>query len=82
MITYAYNQSTKIMYVYINGVVDSFTASIVAPQATSTGDLYIGRDYPGSASTGYYLKGALDDLRIYGRLLNAAEIAKLYVATN
>lgn len=82
MITYAYNQSTQLLYIYVNGALDTFTPKFPTPVSTTTGDIFIGRDYLTSASTGYFLKGAMDDLRIYNRQLTSAQISKLFLAAN
>jgi len=72
-----YDNATKIVSVYINGVLVN-TVNETDPQVivrTSTDQMYIGRN--GSSSV-YFIKGKLDDVRIYNRALSAGEISQLY----
>lgn len=72
-----YDNATKIVSIYINGVLVN-TINETDPQAivrTSTNQMYIGRN--GSSSV-YFIKGKLDDLRIYNRVLTDIEIRALY----
>jgi hypothetical protein len=80
MITMVYNLSTSKMKVYRNGVYDT-EATILPLDGSINADLYIGRDNP-SIGTNYFLKGSIDDIRIYNRALTAQQIQRLYVAPN
>lgn len=59
---------------YINGMLDT-TVSKTTPIGYSNLDMYIG--YNGTGPNEYF-RGRLDDIRIYGRALTAAEISTLY----
>ena len=58
---------------YVDGVALVMTDSVITTVPGNTNPLRIGRATLGDG----YLNGALDDVRIYDRLLNAAEIAAL-----
>ena len=81
MITNVYNVSTKQVGVYIDGVLDAISNNILPVNAPSTVKLYIGRDDV-SMPTNYFMKGAMEDIRIYGKVLSATEIKQLYNAVN
>lgn len=81
MVTTVYTLSKQQVSFYINGVFDKSTTGIASPNAAITADMYIGRDNPASSSNGYYFKGSMDDMRIYGRALTSAQIQKLYTLT-
>lgn len=72
-----FDNSTKTVKVYINGelvnTLNETNANAIV--RTSTNDLYIGRN--GSSSV-YFIKGELDDIRIYNRALSDFEIQSLY----
>jgi hypothetical protein len=78
MITSAYNAQTKQLSMYIDGVLDNVTQNVEAPNGNIETSLYIGRDNPTIDSSGYFFQGAMDEIRIYGRLLSSEEIQKLY----
>ncbi|WP_114941110.1 LamG-like jellyroll fold domain-containing protein [Mucilaginibacter endophyticus] len=80
MITTVYNYPTHTLALYIDGVKDITFNGIASPNITITADAYIGRDNPDVPSPGYFLKGALDDMRLYDRALSDKEIKKLYKA--
>lgn len=80
MITTVYNYSKQQVSFYINGVLDNVTTGMTSPNASIAGDMYIGSDNF-LTSTNYYLKGSLDDMRIYKRALTVAELQKLYTLT-
>ncbi|MFA6552511.1 MAG: LamG domain-containing protein [Candidatus Paceibacterota bacterium] len=61
------------IYLYLNGILVNSGTMTAVPQ-TSTLPSYIG----GSAGSGTFLIGFIDDLRIYNRALSATEIKKLY----
>jgi hypothetical protein len=81
MITNVYNVSTHQVGIYIDGVLDAISNNILPVNAPSTTKLYIGRDDVGQP-TSYFMKGGMEDIRIYGKVLTAAEIAQLYNAIN
>jgi len=80
MVTVVYNLSTGKMKIYRNGVYDT-EGSILPLDETVGADLYVGRDQP-AIGANYFLKGSLDDIRIYNRALTAQQIQRLYVAPN
>jgi hypothetical protein len=67
------------MRIYVNGVSagTATTSGTLLYDTSSTGDLYFGQN--GSAAAAQYFKGSIDDVRIYGRALTAAEINSLYI---
>ena len=71
--------SSGVMYLYIDGVLAAttpFTPGVIDPD--DNGDLYIGKDdYPGR-----YLKGTMDDVRIYSRALTVNELIELFLETD
>ncbi|GAP41889.1 Concanavalin A-like lectin [Lentimicrobium saccharophilum] len=72
-----FDNFTKIVRIYINGGLVN-TINETNPNAivrTSSSPLYIGRN--GSSSV-YFIKGVLDDLRLYNRALSSIEIQQLY----
>lgn len=80
MITMVYNLSTSKMKVYKNGIYD--TEAVIYPlDGSINADMYIGRDNP-LLGTNYFLKGSLDDMRIYKRALTAQQIQRLYNTRN
>lgn len=79
--SFTYDNATHIANTYINGVLDSTLVdsdpnSIVR---TSSSPMYIGRN--GSANV-YYIKGFMDDIRIYNRALTDKEVLQLYQGCN
>ncbi|MDN5286285.1 MAG: hypothetical protein JWR38_2559 [Mucilaginibacter sp.] len=81
MITTVYKADVQQISFYVNGAFVNTVNGVSGPNAFVTADLYMGKDNPQVPSTGYFLKGALDDVRVYGRALNAIEIKKLYNLT-
>jgi len=81
MVTSVYNGSTQQLSIYIDGVLDNVTSGISTPNAAVTADLYIGRDNPNVPSGGYFFNGSMDEVRIYGVALSAAQITQLYKST-
>lgn len=71
-VTATYNRS--MMRLYVDGQQVGSTAATAAIR-TSTNPLYIGTKTPGSVS-GDHFNGFLDDVRIYGVALSAAQIAE------
>lgn len=79
MITSVYNSSTQELTTYIDGTLDHTSPSIADPNGAITAALDIGYDL----STGlYYFNGAMDDIRIYGQMLNSSAIQGLYDEPN
>lgn len=76
LIVGTYNKSQ--LKLYINGVLDT-TIAKTGSLGYSSLDLHIG--YSGTGPNEYF-KGRMDDIRIYGRVLSAAEIQNLYSAPN
>jgi hypothetical protein len=56
---------------YVNGVLDATTTGVTRSLVASTGTLRLCAEMP---TANYYFSGLLDDVRIYGRVLSAAEI--------
>lgn len=79
MISTAYNVTTQQLSIYVDGVLDNVTDGILPIKAT-TNKLFIGSDDPSSGSSGYFVKGAMEDISIYNRTLSATEIQQLYTA--
>ncbi len=72
-----YDNATRTVELYLDGslvktIHESDSSAILR---TSSEPLYIGRN--GSASV-YYINGALDDIRLYNRVLSPSEIQTLY----
>jgi len=66
--------------IYVNGVL--INTNSTTPFAFKTPfDLFLGR-YVDINSTPYWLNGTLDDIRIYNRALDSAEVTALYNAPN
>ena len=79
MLTTVYNNQRAEISIYIDGVLDQRVNNILFPNATITSLMYIGRDNPNANSEGYFFKGTLDDIRIYGRALGKDAIKKLLI---
>lgn len=82
MVTSVYTLANQQLSIYVDGVLNTVSNNILSPSSAITANLYIGMDNPGVSPTGYYLQGALDDLRIYNRALSVKEIQKLLTVTN
>lgn len=78
-LTAIYNYPANLIQIYKNGVLrdtDHFTDYSVVP-GNGTAPFRIGtRDFSS------YFKGAIDDIRIYSRILSSSEISALYNETN
>lgn len=77
MLTATYDNATLTKKMYINGVEQTSSTQGVAGLASSTADLYIGRRNPSNSYSGF-VKGKMDDIRIYNAKLTDAEILNLY----
>jgi len=86
MLTITYQVSKQKITFYINGLFDSSVVNIASPNAQTTAKLHIGNnslvDIPTAGAPNYFLKGKLDDIRIYNRIISTSEINKLYTLTN
>ncbi len=67
-----YDPAAGTVALYVNGVRESDAAASFGAVVDSPGPFLVGR-----ASWGHPLQGAVDDVRVYGRALSAAEIAAL-----
>ncbi|MCC8425273.1 LamG domain-containing protein [Mucilaginibacter sp. UR6-11] len=75
MITVTYQYSTGTLTHYVDGVAaGSYSSGFPTPSATTTDPLVIGRDNIGP---NYFFNGAIDDVRIYNKLLTTTEITAL-----
>jgi hypothetical protein len=63
--------------VYINGVEQSYTTQGSISLASSSSDLYIGTRNPANNYDGF-VKGKIDEVRIYASALTDAEVLNLY----
>jgi hypothetical protein len=82
MITSRYTASTGSLALYIDGISNSVTVNPALSPTSVLNTFYIGKDNPGSGSPGYFLNGALNDIRIYKNALNNTDIQNLYNALN
>jgi hypothetical protein len=82
MVTTVYTVQNQSISIYVDGVFDNITYGQSSPKSIINSDLYIGRDNPEVPTDGYFVKGSLDDIRIYNRTLSAVEIKKLYNLTH
>ena len=66
-----YDNTARILNIYVNGVLDSGTllGTVPSAQFNSTVNVNIGR-----RTGGYYFNGIIDEIRIYNRALSQAEI--------
>ena len=72
-IVYVYNGDSA--YLYINNIL--VETGINQTPFTNTNDMFLGR-YDVSSPSPYWLNGTLDDIRIYNRALDSAEVETLY----
>lgn len=81
MVTIAYNNNSHTIAFYINGVLDATIANIPTPNPSTATDLFIGKNTyvdPSGNTPAYLIKGRLDDIRIYNRMVSASEVNKLF----
>lgn len=77
MLTGTYDNATLTKKMYINGIEQTASIQGVAGLTSTAGDLYIGRRNPANGYAGF-VKGKIDDIRIYSSKLTPAEILNLY----
>lgn len=77
MLTGVYDNATSTKKVYINGIEQTTTIQAAGNLSSSANDLYIGRRHPSNSYSGF-VKGKMDDIRIYNIALTASEILNLY----
>lgn len=82
MATIVFDYTLRKVSFYIDGIFNNDGMGFVPPNSNITAPMYIGADNPNAGTDGYFLKGAIDDLRIYGRALSARDIKKLYNLKN
>ncbi|PJJ83768.1 LamG-like jellyroll fold domain-containing protein [Mucilaginibacter auburnensis] len=82
MVTATYKLYIGQITIYVDGELDTITNGIPSPKAYILADLYIGRDNPYVSDNGYVVRGAMDDVRIYNRLLTATQVKRLYTHKN
>ena len=78
MLTATYENATLIKKMYVNGIEQTSSIQGVASLISTAGDLYIGRRNPANGYAGF-VKGKIDDIRIYSSKLTASEIFNLYI---
>ncbi len=81
MITVVYNLTAKTVSLYIDGVLDNVTHNITSPNGNTNADLFIGSDN-NIGTSGYHIKGKIDDIGFYNRMLSTAEINRIYFNSN
>lgn len=75
MVSVSYKYSTGTLTHYVDGVAAGSYSSGFPTPTSVTDALYVGRDDIGP---NYFFNGAIDDVRIYNKLLSATEISNLY----
>jgi Concanavalin A-like lectin/glucanases superfamily len=78
MLTWTYNSVGPVSTVYIDGV-QSGATSATATQAFTPTAVYIGSYGAGAGNENF--NGIIDDVRIYNRVLSAADVAQLFQYT-
>jgi hypothetical protein len=84
MITIQYSNQFKAVVFYINGVQDAAISNIPTPNPATAVDLFIGKNSyadPSGNTPEYFIKGKLDDIRIYNRLISQVQITNLFKLT-
>ena len=77
ILTGTYDNTTSTRKMYINGIEQTSTIQGVDNLSSSAHDLYIGRRHPLNSYSGF-VKGKMDDIRIYNVALTDSEILNLY----
>ncbi len=81
MVTITYNLAQQEISFYINGKFDRSVSGIPTPNPNTAVNLIIGKNSyvdPSGFTPPYYIKGKLDDIRIYNHVATFYEITKLY----
>lgn len=78
MVTIVYNFKNKTISLYANGLLDTVTDRVPTPNGNCDADLFIGSDNFNTSSSGYHLKGKIDDIGFYNRMLSDQEIRRIY----
>ncbi|MEZ2337053.1 LamG domain-containing protein [Mucilaginibacter sp. RCC_168] len=84
MITVQYSNQFKALAFYINGVPDAVISNLPTPNPATAVDLFIGKNSyndPSGNTPGYFIKGKLDDIRIYNRVISPGQINNLFKLT-
>jgi PKD repeat protein len=81
MITVVYNLKNKTVHLYINGQLDNVTNNIPSPNASTPADMFIGSDNY-YVTNSYQVKGKIDDIGFYNRMLSNQEINRIYFNSN
>ena len=68
-----WDAATGAMKVYVDGVLNASGTGPTGPRNAITDNLHLGNSHNG----GHYFKGSLDQVQLFNRLLNAAEISSL-----
>lgn len=85
MVTTIYNLLDHTIRFYINGKLDRIVDNIPTPNPFTDVNLQIGKNSfndPRGTTPTYFIKGKLDDIRIYRRQLKENEISTLYQLPN
>ncbi|WP_317166861.1 LamG domain-containing protein [Chitinophaga eiseniae] len=77
MLNSTYDLAQQKITMYIDGVLDKTTTGVLPANAPAASKLYIGRDEISSPTNGYFVKGGMEEIRIYGRTLTATEVQQL-----
>jgi len=80
MLTVTFSPKDNKVTFYKDGIADGTTLFTTSP-ANSAATMYFGKDTP-LQPTSYFWKGAMSEVRIYGRKLRPGEITKLYGAAS
>jgi hypothetical protein len=81
MVSITYKLAQQQISFYINGVFDHSTGGIPTPNPNTAVNLFIGKNSyidPFGSTPPYYIKGKMDDIRIYDHIISSREITKLY----
>ncbi len=76
-----FDSSTNKIYIYVNGENRGSANFTGTPMDYGTNPIYIGTADPYNSTYPFWLKGQIDEVRIYNRALSAAEIQAIYNAT-
>ncbi len=77
MLTGTYENATTTKKIFINGIEQTIIIQQVDNLKSSLNDLFIGRRDPANNYSGF-VKGKMDEVRIYNKALSASEITSLY----